>query len=87
VADALVTIFTVGFFQCQTFWHVPLLPFVFDDVEYIFGEEIPEIIAGDADVDVVVHLNGYADTVALADAKASHQHHFVFQMIFLDCLL
>ena len=44
-------------------------------------KEISEILPCDAHMDVVIHLNGHAYTVAFPDAEASAKDNIILQMM------
>ena len=61
----------------------PSLPFIFDDIKYIFLEKFSEIFSRHAYVNVIVYLHGHTDAVTLSDAKATGKHNLILDMMFL----
>jgi hypothetical protein len=53
----------------------------------VFGKKFLEVFFGDTYVDILVHLNGNADSVAFSDAKAARKRNVIFKMIFFHGFL
>ena len=82
MADALIAVFTVGLFKCQTIWHLASLPFTFYYIKYVLTEKFSEILTRDTYVNLVVYLNGNAYTVTLADTEAAGKHDLFGESVF-----
>ena len=83
VANALIAVFTVGFFQRQTIRHgsFSLCPY---DIQNLILKELVEVFLCNTGRDFIIHRDGYADTITLAGAKAAGKCNFVFKMIVCD---
>jgi hypothetical protein len=84
VPYTFITVLAVGFFECQAVCHVYSLPFTFHQIQNVGLEKLTEIVPGDSHVDIVVHLHGDTDPVALADTEAAHKHYLILQMLFIN---
>ena len=49
----------------------------------MFRKEFSEILSGDTDVNIIVHLYGNTDSIALSDAETAGKYHLVFQVMIL----
>ena len=56
-------------------------------LENVLIKELSEVLSGNANVNVIIHLNGNSDTVALSDAEATGKHNLVLKMMFLNSIL
>ena len=64
-----------------------LLPFAFNNVEYIGFEEFSEIFGRNTDVDIVVDLHGNSGTVALSDTEAAGKNYVILDIMLFYCIL
>ena len=58
-------------------------PFPSEFLCNMFFEKFLEVFACDAGMNVIIHLYGYADTVAFSDAEAAGKHDLILNMMFL----
>ena len=63
------------------------VPFVLNYFKYVLIEEFLEILSRYTDVDIVVYLNGNADSVAFTYAKAAGKNDIVVYLMLCNCLL
>ena len=49
----------------------------------MFRKEFLKILSGDTDVNIIVHLYGNTDSVALSDAEATGKHDLVLYVMIL----
>jgi hypothetical protein len=85
MGDTLIAVFAVGLFECQTlehFLHFPSLALY--KFKYLFFEKFLEARRRDADVYLVVNLNGNARAVAFTYAKAAAKHYFILKISFFN---
>ena len=52
----------------------------------MISEEFAEVLYGDSDVNVVINLNGYANSVALTYAEASRENDIILNTVIRNCL-